>query len=483
VGETGVSRAARPALLVLMALACGDAGDPAADTARVDFVDGALEPIVVPGQRVLIQGFGFGDIPGDVRFTTPSGGTAATVLEWTPQAIVLLVPATAVSGEIIVVTAEQQLSAQVHVLPPVAFDPGALAWAPRPPLPAFPFGVALAAAERPGTDSRPTIFAAGGGEPVGGDSVIVPDSAVYATRADAGTLTAWVRQHDDRDRERHRGLPAARAFAAAAAATRYNSPVAGGVLYVLGGVDATGRAHATVYAAEVDADSLIGPFVAIEPLPMPVWGATALVRRGRLYVIGGADSVGRPHRRVFVGRVAPDGRIDGWYEQPPLTGPRALGGGVVLDRAVAVFGGVADSVPPGGGLDDSPPRMVTSDTAPLSLASGFLRGPWIGGPAFLLEGRSQFTTLWVGDHVLLLGGMYAGAASNSAELLAARWWPDSVSAFAAVAPAAPIHSQGGGTLVGAAGATWRAPDGTFHGLIVGGMDLVTRQSTTRCWGF
>src|SRR5439155_125543 len=85
-----------------------------------------------------------------------------------------------------------------------------------------------------------------------------------------------------------------------------------------------------------------GPFAPIEPLPAPVAGAAAVVRRGRIYVLGGADSVGHPQRSVFVGRVGLDGHIDGWYRQPLLTSARAYGGGVVLDDRAIAFGGVAD---------------------------------------------------------------------------------------------------------------------------------------------
>src|SRR2546422_6948295 len=53
---------------------------------------------------------------------------------------------------------------------------------------------------------------------------------------------------------------------------------------------------------------------------------------------------------------------------------RAYGGGVVLDDRAITFGGVADSVPPGGGLDAATTRLASSDTAPVSLISGFFIG-------------------------------------------------------------------------------------------------------------
>jgi hypothetical protein len=486
VARTAASSLTPAALAIL--LACGDASGPRA-TARIDYVDGAIEPILVRGQRFVVEGFGFGAAGDDgaVRFAKQAGGeTAAPVTEWSERLITATVPDSAGSGPLVVVTARgSRLTAPVHVLPAVPFDPSSLAWRQRTEFPGSPVGVALAAAEFPaGATLRTAIYAAGGGEPIGGDSVIVPDSGVYLARAGPdGVIGPWARQRDHSDPLRHRALPVRRAFAVAAFATRYNSRFPGAVLYVLGGVDSAGRAHASVFAADVSADSVVGRFLALEPLPAPVWGAIAVVRRGRIYVIGGADSLGRPQARVFVGRVGVDGHIDGWYQQPSLPGPRALGGGVVLDQGIAVFGGVAEAVPPGGGLDAMPTRLVTSDTAPLSLASGFFRGPWAGGPAPLPEGRSQFTTLVVGDRILAVGGMYGGAATNAAETVAAVLGAQSLGPFTGPVGTASIFGQGGGTLVGAAGVTWREPDGRHRALLVGGMDLQTRLRTARCWGF
>jgi hypothetical protein len=254
-------------------------------------------------------------------------------------------------------------------------------------------------------------------------------------------------------------------------------------VYVLGGIDAAGRPQTTVYGADATPDGIAQRFFILEPLPAPLVGAVALVRRGRLYVIGGAGPSGQPGQRVFVGRIGVSGRIDGWYEQPLLPGARAYGGGVVLDTAVVVFGGVADSVPPGGGFDPAPPRLVTSDTAPLSLASGFFRGPWAAGSATLPAGRSQFTTLVLGGSVLVVGGVYADAASAPVETLAAALSGGGLGAFTGPVGNLTIHGQGGGTLVGAGGVTWRESDGTPHALILGGVDLVSREGRTGVWGF
>ncbi|MGH7538146.1 MAG: hypothetical protein ACREMF_05895 [Gemmatimonadales bacterium] len=469
--------------LPLVVLACGgNPSGPLPSTPRVDYVDGAIEPLLVRGDAVVIEGFGFGDAQGSgaVSFTRAGGGSvAATVAPggWSERAIRVTVPDSAVSGTLTVTTTNGlQLSSSAHVRPRVAFDPVTLAWQARTALPRAPAGVALTVGAEPsGSELRVALYAAGGAEPVSGDSVLVPDSAVFVARAaPGGSIGPWSRPRD---------LPAPRAFAAAVLANRYNSRFNGRALFVIGGIDSSGRARATVYRALVAPDTAVDVFTPIEPLPAPVAGAIAVVRRGRIYVIGGTDSVGRPQPNVYVARIGLDGQIDGWYAQPSLPGPRAHGGGVVLDSRVAAFGGIADSAPPGGGLGVAPPRLDAGDTARVSLASGFFTSAWAPAGVVLPEGRSQFATLLLGDVVLVVGGFYGGAPANAAETLAALVAGDSLGGFAGPVGANTIAGQGGGTLVGPAGARWQDADGSHHAIVVGGIDLITRTRRDGAWGF
>lgn len=465
-------------------LACGgSATGPAPSTPRVDFVDGAIEPILVRGQAIVIEGFGFGDSQGTGAIDFPRAGGGAVLAPvapggWSDRLLRSTVPDSAASGIITVTAADgRHLTATVHVLPHVAFDPAALAWQPRSAFPGAPAGVALAVASEPqGTELKVAVYAAGGGEPLGGDSAIVPDSAVFtAHAAPGGAIGAWTRQP---------AMPAPRAYAAVVAANRFNSRLAGHAVYVIGGVDSSGRARATVFAALGSADTALGAFTTIEALPAPVAGAMAVVRRGRIYVMGGADSLGRPQTNVFVGRVGLDGHIDGWFVEPTLPTPRAYGGGVVLDDLVTVFGGVADSAAPGGGLDTLAPRLSSADTAPASLVSGFFTGGWAPAAAPLVAGRSQFATLTFADVILVVGGVYAGALTNAAETLAAPVsGGDSLGGFNGPVGTNTIFALGGGALVGPGAATWLDADGSGHGLIVGGIDLVSRARRAAVWGF
>ena len=431
---------------------------------------------------MILEGFGFGTLPGTVT-VGGAGGTEVPAIvaaaAWTDFSARATLPAGTVSGPITLITAAgRRLALGAHVVPAPSFNPATLTWQAQTAFPRAPLGVAVAAAEFPAAGGawRVTVYAAGGAEPLGGDSLMDPDSLAYVAAASAaGVVAAFTVQSNP--------LPEPRAFAAAAVATRHNSRAPGSALYVIGGIDSTGRAQASVLAAEVTADGVTTPFVPVEPLPAPVAGAIATVRRGRLYVMGGTDALGRPQRSVYVGRIGNDGRIDGWYVQPDLPAPRAYGGGVVLNNRALAFGGLADSTGPGGELDSTLARLASTDTASLSQASGFFTGIWAPGAAVLPAARSQFATLDLGAVVLVVGGLYSGAASSGAETLAAPVVGDSLGPFMGPVGVNTIAGSSGGVLVGPAGTTWRDADGTPHGLVLGGFDLATRLRRAGVWTF
>jgi hypothetical protein len=494
VETTVIGRRALPlgAFLATIVGACGGDGGSSNSSGRIDYIAGAIEPVIARGDRIVIEGFGFGATAGKVRFARAGGGTldvAVADSEWTIFTIVTSVPDSAPTGRTTVTVLPLSggtLGAVVHIVPHPSFNPATLTWVPRTTYPGAPFGIAITAAEFPDAIGlRTTLYTAGGAEP----PQMTPDSGVYIAHTTAnGGIGNWARQRDVTDATRSRVLPVPRAFAAIAVATRYNSRFATGALYVIGGVDAAGRAQTSVFSASVTADSMNGPFALLERLPTPVAGAIAIVRQGRIYVIGGTDTLGHPQQTTYIGRIGSDGHIDGWYGGPPLTGPRAYGGGVVRRAHAIALGGVADSAPPGGGLDAGTPRLVTGDTAAVSLLSGFFISGWGPGPSALPEGRSQFAVLDLGSAVLAVGGMYASAVTNAAETIAATVSGDSVGAFAGPVGTNRIGDQTcltepAGTLVGPAGVAWRDGDGTGHGVVLGGLDLNTQKRRSCAWGF
>jgi hypothetical protein len=90
--------------------------------------------------------------------------------------------------------------------------------------------------------------------------------------------------------------------------------------------------------------------------------------------------------------------------------------------------------------------------------------------------------------LLVVGGMYAGASTNAAEMLAATVVNDSVGLFTGPVGTNRIadlmcQAEPAGTLVGPAQVTWQEADGTRRGLLVGGLDLVTQARRSCAWGW
>ena len=495
-GATVIHKLCLAALAVVVATGAGCGNDTSSSTpsAAIDYVAGAIEPFISRGEPMAIEGFGFGTDRGTVRFTRIGGGFVEGIVadsEWTPFTITTVVPDSAALGREaldVITAAGTELIATLHVLPRPSFDPATLTWVAREAYPGAPSGIAVTAATFPsGSGLRTTLYAAGGAEP----PLMTADSGVYLARVidgGAGAIEPWTRQRDTSDQTRSRVLPAPRAFAAATVATPYNSRFPGIAMYVIGGIDGSGVAQASVLGASVTPDSVSARFVFLEPLPAPRAGAIAVVRRGRVYVIGGTDAAGIPQTSVFVGRIGTEGHIDGWYVAPSLPGARAYGGGVARDGWVVALGGVADSVPLGGGTDAGTSRLVTGDTAAVSPLSGFFTGAWGTAGNLVPDGRSQFALLDLGPTALAVGGMYAGASSNAAETIAATVTDSALGPFAGPVGTNRISdlqclTANAGTLIGPAGVSWRETDGTARGLVVGGLDLTTQTSRGCAWGF
>lgn len=482
--------AAACAALTTILTSCGGDSSQPSTAVGIDYIAGAIEPVLTRGEKFVVEGFGFGDDPGLVLFTRIGGGTIESPVAdslWSPFAVAVTVPDSAAAGHVgfgIETAAGVRVTATINVVPRATVDPATLTWVARGSFPGATSGIALTKAQFPGVGTLPTsLYAVGGAEP----PALVPDSLsgrrVYVARVTTGgggAVGAWSPSR--------LLLPAARAFATAAVGTPFNSRFRGNALYVIGGLDSAGRAQSSVFAADITADSVSNPFITVEPLPAPRAGAIAVIRHGRIYVLGGTDTLGRAQTTVFTGRIGATGHIDGWFTQPALAGARAYGAGIARQGRVVAIGGVADSVPPGGGVAAGTQRLVTGDTAAVSTLSGFFTGGWGVGAALLPEGRSQFALFDLDSIVLVVGGMYAGAATNSAEMLAATVVNDSVGPFAGPVGANRIsdlmcQTEPAGTLVGPAQVTWQEADGTRRGLLVGGLDLTTQARRSCAWGW
>ncbi len=114
-----------------------------------------------------------------------------------------------------------------------------------------------------------------------------------------------------------------------------------GYLYIIGGMENAGTANSiydNVLFAPIQPDGTLGDWQETTPLPMALFGMEAVVLNGRIYVLGGADSLGQSNRTVFVAEPDPlSGEIPYWTQTTePLP---SLGVGGYLEASAARLGG------------------------------------------------------------------------------------------------------------------------------------------------
>ena len=230
---------------------CGSNSSSSSPPVRIDYVAGAIEPVLTRGEQFVVEGYGFGDDSGLVLFTRIGGGTverAVPAASWTPFAIAVTVPDSAAAGRVgfgIETAAGVRVTATINVLPRATVDPATLTWLSRGTFPGATSGIALAAAQFPGIGSLPTsLYAAGGADAPG----LTPDSIagrrVYIARVTAGgarAIGAW---------DPSRLPPSPRAVAPPAVGAPFKLRFPGNALYGLDRLDEA--ATALTLATEVD---------------------------------------------------------------------------------------------------------------------------------------------------------------------------------------------------------------------------------------
>lgn len=470
----------RPSLVVVATLcaACGADVAPIVGPPNpsLDVANGAAHPLLHPGQRVMLQGLGFGDQAAGVVEFSAGGGTveaAADSTEWSDKFIATVVPADAVTGAITVITERgTRLSLSVGIVPRPSFDPATLTWVARIGLPNPAPGVAAAAGQQLDGSTLTTFVVLVGG------SAAAESTTVHVGFADAsGAIDAW---------QPRRSVPGRRAHAAVVVATPHTTRRGiGPAIYVIGGVTSAGEASSSVMAAPVSMpDATVGEWVPVASLPEALVAPRAVLANGNIYLTGGTDAGGRPRAATYVARIRADGALEGWFPGPALPAPLAYHGAARLDTLIAVFGGAADTVAQPAELDTLSPRRADAAHTFVSARSGFFTtGTWVNqGPA-LAAPRSRFASLETGPFVLVVGGLYAGARESLAETLAAVSDGDALAAFAGPVGANTIAGLGGGVLVNPAAVAWHGLDGRAHGLVIGGVDLVTGAVVGGAWGF
>jgi hypothetical protein len=123
----------------------------------------------------------------------------------------------------------------------------------------------------------------------------------------------WVYWYQDSN------LSSVRAFTAAVA---YNNR-----MYLLGGLS-TSSPVSTVEVANVNPTGTLGTWTASTSLPVTLYGHSAQVYNDRLYVIGGASSVGgTPRNSVYYTKINSDGTLNNWIQTSSFLTGRMTNGG------------------------------------------------------------------------------------------------------------------------------------------------------------
>lgn len=441
-------------------------------TPALNAVSGAAFPILRIGERITLEGLGFGDVQGTgrVAFRDSAGIVTPTdSADWSETHIVTIVPNGATSGEVEVLTDNgQSLRLPTIIAAQPMFEPSMLTWTAATPLPIAEPGLAAAVGQHVVGGGIETVVVA----IAGGDT-----SRVFLGRADAsGTISSWQRVSQ---------LPAPRTYAAVVLATPHMTRrSASAALYVAGGLSPTGQAIGTVIAASLSLpEGVVGEWVPVVALPEGLVAPRAILASGMIYLTGGTDASGTPRPGRYVARVRADGALEGWFQGPVAQNPLGFHGSAELGHRLWVFGGADDTAPPSS-ADTLEPRRDDAASVGLSSLSGYFTAqPWVDGGAVFAGGRSRFATLRAGGFVLAVGGLYPGASLSLAETVAAALTDSTLGPFTGPVGTNTIAGLGGGVPVDMVGVSWHELDGRARSLVLGGTDLTNGTPRTTAWRY
>jgi N-acetylneuraminic acid mutarotase len=456
----------RIALLVSAALvmSCRDGGtgpDPLGPPILLQ-VNGVTEPVGLVGMTVLLEGTSLGDAArGSVYFAAPGGGRVeATVVdaEWTSTFVITTVPVGVADSSFVWIETTGGVSDSIPftLINSGTFSPSNIAWTATTSLPQPLQGLgALALKVTHGTAQGSYVFATGGV-----DQANTPVNAVYRANVQAGgTLGTW---------DPLGNLPEARAYHAFASATPSTARVdttVGGYLYVVGGLDGAGAASTSVYVAEVGLDGGVGAWQTTTALPAAVHNAGAVVFRGYLYLVGGADAQHAATTTALRAEVQDDGTLGAWESLPALPAPRAYHAFVSFGPYLYVVGGDAGTVSPESNAL-SGDETNGAYFARIDMKDGTIAG-WTS-VANMSKARGKHSAVVAGGSVLATSGIYSGQVGSSENMYATIGTDGTLAAWNGATGANTIGVVLGYGVYNAAAVTLIDAQGQGHVLVIGG---------------
>lgn len=390
---------------------------PAAFTAvspTVARVNGVTKPTGLVGMTVLIEGDAFGDAKHGKVYFAGSGGAqiqaaiADTANDWTNNYIVTSVPSgTPSSSQIIVQTATgTSTSISFNLISGATFSPSVINWTQTTalPQPLQGLGAVFVPASNATVNPANYVFVIGGAA----DQTNLATTSVYRAQAQqSGALSAWASDATQ--------LPSRRAYQATAAASAYTAALdtttTEAYLYVVGGIDSSGATVNTISYSKVALDGSNGPWLAATPLPVALHSASAVVFRGFLYVMGGANGANAPSASAWRATVNPDGTLGTWQSIASLPSGASYQGLVNFGPYLYAVGGDGNSTAPSQGTT-SGGEMSSTLLARVNLRTGDLATSW-APVASMSKGRSKHNTVVGGGYLFTTSGVYAGQAGSS----------------------------------------------------------------------
>lgn len=457
---------------VLALVACG-ATQPTTTPATLSSVNGATYPVLLPRSPLELVGSGFGasQDTAAVLVSGPTGWITCDASAWSDAQVSCTLPDSARSGSVTVVIGSDTVTPlPLIVRDTAAFDANASLWHPTAALPAPRGGAAVASVTFPGAASSGVAIVYGG---VTGPGTFA-ESTVIGLGDPDGTVGNWSALPDT-------APPFARLFAAGAGADRANAALTSvdAAVYVLGGVDSTGRTLSDVLYLPMHADGSHDPWTGTVALPDALMGVAAVVARDHVFIAGGVGLDGFATDAVYVATVNPDGSLTGWFAGPPLPVPLAFGTLLARDLRLYMIGGDSGAVGFDGPAVDTTAHTDGVFSIPLSPGSGYFTATsWQRESSSLVHARAGHAAFMLDNGVLIDGGAYAGAP-GAGEAEFAPFIGDSLGPFAALG-AQSLTDLGGAGLALAPGVMMVDAHGIGHPLIVGGITL-DGQTSDRVW--
>jgi hypothetical protein len=435
-------------------------------------VNSATKPSGLVGMTVLIEGSALGDAKHGKVFFTNAGSTspiqaviADSVNDWTNSFIVTTVPSGVTSTSQITVQTATGTSGAITftLLSGGTFSPSTITWTATSSMPLPLQG--LAAAFVPAANaSNPAnyVYVVGGAA----DSTDVATATVLRAQVQqTGALGAWSAGAAMTQ------LPSARAYHALAAATAYNSPIdtttSNGFLYAIGGIDDAGKTLNSVVYSKIALDGTLGAWQNGPALPVALHSSNAVLFRGYLYLVGGADSANAPSAAAYRAPVAADGSLGAWQTLPSL--PKhtdyytLLNFGPYLYAIGGDTGVVAETQATTSGTE-----VPNAYLARINLRDGTLGTAGWTAITSLSKGRSKHSTLAAGGYLFATSGVYSGQAGSSENTYSSIQSDGTVSSWLGATGVNTIGSLIGYDLYNQAAVSFVDASGTGHVLVLGG---------------